>query len=529
MEYRFTLELANTVANLTFGKVMSCCRDIFNSKENYEGFMSFLDKFDKFSQNVYSNKKEQDIKDIKHVRDTLSEAYNKFEGLSPQPIDFENNELNEPFLYSNYGDVLKALSELSRRLELCSVKSLLLPQLKNSDDCNSDFMTSEKNLKNLLSSQEGDSCLILQPQEAPKSIVIFDAFPNFEVALRQADLWPAVLFWDSKNFAFVPVEHYKELLSLYETVKDKGCGYIGELKRIAQKKKKANNYIFHLSDLHFGAGNVDSTGQRLKSLVKSQFKTIDDNDNVEFVITGDAIHSPNRTNENYYRNFSDNLETYRSKPPIRILGNHDIHRCGLAFLRNRHIVANIAGNYPKIKHLHEHKVALLLFNSNTNGDLARGEIGTAQMSRMGNLLDKDKDLKDYLLIAVMHHHLWKPPSDYYNEKWYKIWLNSLLDETMKLTDAEDFTEWLQQRNVKFVLHGHKHRPFRVEDKGINVICCGSSTGKSNHRENVKTYTSYNLLKISEMTVTITQFAEEVYDDKVKHIKSEIVFLRSAKP
>lgn len=42
MGYRFTLETANTVANLTFGKVMACYRDIYSSSECYEGFMQFL-------------------------------------------------------------------------------------------------------------------------------------------------------------------------------------------------------------------------------------------------------------------------------------------------------------------------------------------------------------------------------------------------------------------------------------------------------------------------------------------------------
>ena len=51
MGYRLTLESANTVANLTFGKVMSCYRDIYSSVESYDGFMHFLDQF---QYNMYS-------------------------------------------------------------------------------------------------------------------------------------------------------------------------------------------------------------------------------------------------------------------------------------------------------------------------------------------------------------------------------------------------------------------------------------------------------------------------------------------
>jgi len=39
MGYRFTLDTANTVANLTFGKVMACYRSLHESEEMFYGFM----------------------------------------------------------------------------------------------------------------------------------------------------------------------------------------------------------------------------------------------------------------------------------------------------------------------------------------------------------------------------------------------------------------------------------------------------------------------------------------------------------
>jgi len=50
MGYRFSLESANTVGNLTFGRVMSCYRDIYSSEKGYYEFMSFLDQF---HENIY--------------------------------------------------------------------------------------------------------------------------------------------------------------------------------------------------------------------------------------------------------------------------------------------------------------------------------------------------------------------------------------------------------------------------------------------------------------------------------------------
>ena len=106
-----------------------------------------------------------------------------------------------------------------------------------------------------------------------------------------------------------------------------------------------------------------------------------------------------------------------------------------------------------------------------------GEIGTAQMSEMGNLLD-----------------------------------------------ADIFMEWLSKRNVKCVLHGHKHIPFINEDNGIKVISCGSSTGQIVHRERGKTYMSYNLVKICRDAIICTQFAEEVFGAGAKNIRTEVIKL-----
>lgn len=513
MGYRFTLESANTVANLTFGKVMSCYRDIYSSEENYYNFMYFLDQF---HENVYSNEIERYMNSIRRIREVL----HKYEHYK-RPID--DVMYDDTFIFF-HRDALEALHELSDIFERCSIKSLLLPQMHGVNKYDDDFMTSHRLLEKLLRIHEGDSCLILQPQERPCNATVFDAFPNFDVALRQADMWPAVFFWDgTEDYAFVPIKHEDELYYLYEIAKYERYP-IREIKRIAERKKTVSHYIFQLSDLHFGAKNVDIAERRLKSLIKTQLASIELDDDVDFLITGDAVDSPNRTSENDYNDFADYLKERCGKKPIRVLGNHDVNNHGLAFFHGRQRIANIAGNYPKLEILEETKVILLLFNSNTNGNFAMGEIGAAQMAEMGNLLDEVKDLDKYLLIAVMHHHLLPiPQPDYYDEKWYKkIIPDALLDETLRLRDADIFMEWLSERNIKCVLHGHKHIPFITESKGIKVIACGSSTGQIVHKEKGKTYISYNLVKICRDTIVCTQFAEEIYGAGAKNVRTEVI-------
>lgn len=504
MGYRFTLESANTVANLTFGKVMPCYRDICSSAECYEGFIHFLDEF---SHNIYSDEMDRYIARVQKLRESLY----RYERYALSPDNADSDIIADQILFSDR-DLLDALKGLSRIFARCTTKSLLLPPMKGCNLNDYEFMTSPATLRRLLKFHQGDSCLILQPQERPYKATIFNAFPNFDVALRQADMWPAVLFWeDPDNYVFIPVRSERELLNLYMIVRYE-THPLDELRRVAEHKKKTSHYIFQLSDLHFGAPNVDIAERRLKTLIKSQFSKIDAGDNVSVIITGDAVDSPRQTTEASYYNFAEFIRDRCGQEPIRILGNHDINSHGLAVFHGRQHIAKLVGEYPKINIIEDSKVILLLFNSNTNGNLAEGEIGISQMSEMGNLLDAVENLDNYLLVAVLHHHLLPiPKPSYYDEKWFeKILPSNFMDYSLKLNDSELFFEWLHRRNVRLVLHGHKHIPFLAESDGITVIGCGSSTGQIVHKEKGKTYISYNLIKISNRTVTCSQFVEEVY-------------------
>ncbi|WP_146774949.1 metallophosphoesterase family protein, partial [Enterocloster clostridioformis] len=342
MGYRFTLESANTVANLTFGKVMSCYRDIYSSPECYEGFMSFLNQF---HHNLYSNEMEYYMRSVRKIRETL----HRYEDYK-RPLD--KAEYDDTFLFF-HKDALDALKELSNIFDRCTTKSLMLPPMKGRDKHSYDFMTSPKIFRKLIELHKGDSCLILQPQEQPSNATIFNTFPNFDVALRQADLWPAVLFWEgSDDYVFIPVKHEDELLYLYEIIKYERHP-IEEIKRISERKKRTNHYIFQLSDLHFGGKNVDVAERRLKTLIKSQLSKIELGDSVNFVITGDAVDSPKQTTEFNYSNFAEYIEDRCGQKPIRVLGNHDINCHGIAVFHGNQHIANIVGEYPKIKIIEE--------------------------------------------------------------------------------------------------------------------------------------------------------------------------------
>lgn len=476
MGFRFTIESANNVANLTCGKVISCYDAICSTYENYMNFLYFLENF---SEKFYTDYRTTYRHD---AQDALLILREKAEHICRTGYNIDS----ETLIIDRDEEVLIALKSLSQILGRCKIKSLLLPQIESSERKH-DFMTSERTLWRLLRWHRGTSCLILQPEEYPyKNVSVFDAFPHFDVALKQIDKWPAVLFWDKNDFVFVPVSSEEELVYLYKTISFEPNA-ISWLKKHASMKTKPSHYYFHLSDLHFGAKNVVTAERRLDTLLNSEVRKLGCNDEIDFIVTGDAMDSPTDANYLNYKRFAESLESKSGKEPMFVLGNHDVNVKGLAFGKTSQNLSSSIGNYPQIKVVDEIKTAFLLFNSNTGGKLAEGKIGKEQMAEMGNLLDKDPKLSRYKLIAVLHHHI-KPidKPDFYGDRWYqKLLPEAFLEKSLRLVDADLFIEWLNRRNVRIVLHGHKHIPFITEHEGIHMIACGSSTGQIAHKNSEK--------------------------------------------
>jgi len=546
MGYRFSLETANTVANLAFGKVLSTYRDIFSTESRYYEFKEFLDTFEenlfvgdnpndeywndyfefkykyhRYRKDFYYDRKEFYHKIVRNLSECLSEQINR-------SFDSDyNNEIKENDFYLEDRMLLEHLSVLSDIISQCRIKSLLLPRPYTCDErneINDDFMTEINTLKRLLHWHPYDSCLILQPKKKPdsKNITIFDAFPNFDFALRQLDLWPAVMFWNNRNgFIFAPVNRINELEEMYAIMHYEKRDSFGELQRYVSSKIKTPmpHYYLHLSDLHFGAKKTPVNVRRLRTLVDKQIDSFT-KENIEstvnFVITGDVVDSPKPKNTTDYLNFRDfiNERSSNSFSPLAVFGNHDINSHGLSINNNNQQLITAVGFYPKIEIDDDIRVIFLLFNSNSNGFLAEGEIGTDQLSEMGNQIDKilkNDKFSDYKLVAVLHHHVVKIPNpEWRTKRWYKKLIpEGFLEKVLRLRDADIFKEWLQRRGIKLVLHGHKHVPYIGVDGEINIVACGSSTGKIENTDKQKTYISYNIIKFNKNTVICTLCAEEI--------------------
>lgn len=552
MGYRFTLETANTVANLAFGKVMSCYREIFSNQENYWNFRAFLDTFDRnfyvgdddkywrrfhnhplfdYEWHLYKHRREFYYDIIHNLKTAID---NREQSVSKENFD---EDKNDNAVIRRDREVIELLGILSDLIKTCRVKSLLLPRpygmVEETDD---DFMTSERTLKRLLKWHPYDSCLILQPTDRPnkESITIFDVFPHFDYALQQIEKWSAVMFWNNEDdFIFAPVENSKELEEMFELMHYERNDSFVELKRFVTRKKKIAipHYYLHLSDLHFGADTVPVNGRRLSSLIEKQVIDISKNNDsytLNFVITGDVVDSPKKRNNIDFLNFYDTINRHviSSAEPLFAIGNHDINQHGLALWHNNQPLVDSLGSYPRIEIDNDIKVIFLLFNSNTDGkfSLAEGEIGTEQMSEMGNKLDKISNIADYKLIAVLHHHLIDiPKPEWHTKRWYeKLLPDGFLEKALHLKDAETFKEWLHNRSVKLVLHGHKHVPFVGKDGSLRIVACGSSTGQIQNIDSRKTYISYNMLIFNPETVTCTMYAEDLLGSGAKDVQTVVL-------
>jgi len=532
MGYRFSLETANTVANLAFGKVLSCYRDIFSTENRYWEFKEFLATFDEnffVGDQQHYNYWDDEVEHRnrhhrrEYYRETIRGIEECLDRMQPHKYGFKDGNFeseNNRFIQDR--ELIERLGVLSDIIKQCRIKSLLLPKPYFENRSNNDeFMTDVRTLKRLLHWHPYDSCLILQPKERPRSknITIFDVFPNFDYALRQLDLWPAVMFWNNRNgFVFAPINHMSELEEMYAIMHYERRDSFGELRRFVSSRIKTTipHYYLHLSDLHFGAKTTPVNGRRLRALVDKQIESFSKENNestVNFIITGDTLDSPNPKNTTEYYYFHDFVSRHSSNPnsPLVVLGNHDVNANGLAIGKNNQSLINSIGQYPKVVIDEDIKVIFLLFNSNVKGNLAEGEIGIEQLSEMGNILDKIKNLSDYKMVAILHHHLIKIPNpEWRTERWYKKLIpSSFLEKALRLRDADVFKEWLDKRSVKLVLHGHKHVPFIGKDGDINIVACGSSTGQIENIDPRKTYISYNILKFNKDTVICTLCAEEL--------------------
>ena len=293
---------------------------------------------------------------------------------------------------------------------------------------------------------------------------------------------------------FVDVEDPRQINKILGMLKKKPLFLIKEK---FKKFKKDNISLVHLSDLHIGGKGVEDNMPLLKGSLSERLEGL----NCNIVISGDICDSPNPQNIEKYEVFRDFLEKISHHEVITVPGNHDVDFSGVAITRIARTLFSAFKKYPDITVIEEAKLVLLLFNSNepdTGLDLAKGRIGENQMLKMDKeilLLSSRLPLDEYRKVAVLHHHVTsiQTPKEYKGGIIRKILYN---EKTQILVDRDRFLEWLKDNDVHLVIHGHRHVPYLSTLENIDIVSCGSSTGKIELRKGVEMFVTYNIINPS---------------------------------
>lgn len=493
MGYRFTLEEANIIAHLVDGKVYTFLENAMKSEEGLDHNLQCLqDVLKQFRKNYYTVDKKFFLDSSNQIDDYRNQL-NK--------IDWDEIKQAAIRMEVTSFEILKNNSKIKRGLDLlfkihnvlgkAKVKSMLVPGFIH-NQLNSELI-SEDLIKELVKFHPKDSCLILQVKEIPmeNELYLYNAFRSMKTVANKVSEWPGVVLWNEKDTKFIPIRSIEQVFDIYNYLHYNGGDFAG-----LDGDRTRNSYIFHISDLHLGDPASNRRKSRLITLLENEIHNSEKDALIYPVVTGDIMDSPDENNKFLWEDFKRSLMSIGTQEAICVLGNHDIDNNGIGFSGRRRKAIINSLTTENIKVLEELNIAILKFNSTAGGNIAQGEIGEAQLIEMGNEVDKIKrNYNNLRYLAILHHHPVSIKRPQWSAlRWYEKWLGGLYDETLRLVDADRFLDWLRHRGIGLVLHGHKHIPCIQDSQSINVIACGSSTGKVVHIDENKTYMSYNILK-----------------------------------
>jgi len=533
MGYRINLSNVNSIGHLIEGNVFSFLDQTFLDDSYFEGNMKYIDDFvsDENSDFISSNQrvfesKRTIIRNQWHeVRELM---YNTYYSIS-------DNQDKENLVNTEYNpQLLNFIKKISNLLGGYKYKYLLLPGFENTK-LNS-LMINREVLNDLLTTESNSSYLILQLKELPEknNVQILDSFEYMNKAINRINEWPAILLWENVGWGksrgiFIPIRNSEEIRRIIDAQNYEKQYFIYLQKTYGSRKTRRTAQLIHLSDLHLGIKGEESRKLRLIEILKKHRRTTDSQIQMYPIISGDLVDTPSLKNEKLLESFESQLESIGLQNPITVLGNHDLFTKG--FIRNyqneKNILTSLASR-QLVTVMDDLKLILICFNSNTDGNWAQGKIGQNQFSKIGNQLDRIIGKDDYFKIAILHHHPFEIEKPGWMRKtWYESILGKLsfdVDNSNILIDSKLLIEWLHERKIKFIIHGHKHIPklFRINE--IDIVAGGSSTGNISHFDKGKTFLTYNLINYDledHRPISSTIVFEDLIGSGTKNYQVEI--------
>jgi UDP-2,3-diacylglucosamine pyrophosphatase LpxH len=329
----------------------------------------------------------------------------------------------------------------------------------------------------------GHNAMILIPTgwNGDRGIRLLDPFPAVALAAERSQDWPGVVFWSRNGIAaFSPLQQAKDLYHELRAALSSPRHLDRILEEWRRRSEKAN--ILQLSDLHFGNEWAQEKEPYLSTHLHSISQSV-----ARVVITGDLFNEPRPEEARAFQSFRTALERERGQEAIVIPGNHDQKWRG-----------NLRQDLKQIDKVEWSNVVVddstrcvfLCFDSSRDANLARGKVTTEQRIQVATQLDqlmlRRPEIKDYLLVALIHHH----PFSFESPK--ETLVSRLLENVgitdeyfLRMEDADSFLAWCGSRGVGLILHGHKHLPrYREElvtradgsSHMMTTVGCGTSLG-----------------------------------------------------
>lgn len=371
----------------------------------------------------------------------------------------------------------------------------------------------EEFLRFLVGVRPEDPGLILQLEDPPQeAFSLTDVFPAFKNALNESTNWPGILVWRPEgDSVYFPLgmrnidKHAHWIFSHLATSLAFDLGvfksqYIRDFPEIIEGKNKLINFV-QLSDLHLGSKEANQRLPRVQQLVRNIVEELGDSSKVVPIVTGDLMDSPDDKHLNIVRSFLDFLNGLGTDEPVIVLGNHDVRKDG--YLNENY---KTAFNLPNSRAVwfDEEQTGLLCVNSVTGGKLARGYVGEAQLMDLGSEIDRKRNNNEFTLLAMLHHHPVEVSyPEWYLRPFYERMLGSKFEKTDQLEDADLFLEFINQRKIASIIHGHKHIPQLTKtSSGTPVFGCGSTVGKVATTDG-GTYMSMNIISVNNSTNTVS--------------------------
>lgn len=347
-----------------------------------------------------------------------------------------------------------------------------------------------------------------------KDLSFYDPFLAFFCAMNHADLWPGVLIFNQDQQIFVSMSKQEQLDGLLQHI-----DHQDDLFEVYNHYQD-DSYFLQLSDLHLGKNKRRKGLIQLYNSLDYIIPHLSSHHPLKVLITGDLMETPNRKNMYLANDVMNSLKKRYKANVTFILGNHDVIVHGFNMARNQKskVIAYLLGESTKV--IESEKIIIIKMDTTSEGNLARGKIGQRQLDEIDDELAAIENLEDYTMLVMLHHHVYPiSKAQFIKTKWHeRTFINRIVETSKVLVDAPLLIEWLKERHIHYIFHGHKHLPFFRKAGHQYYIGAGSATGGL--KESQSRYISYNVVKYNQVEKKM-KTCMIFYDDKAKSERQRV--------